>query len=162
MSDSEIPSNPSTSNTDINAQGQCPCGETQFKIVGKPIIRAICHCTICQEFNQGPYGDIVIFRNKDIQLPKDNTVAFKAYAFPPVVQRGKCTACNQPAIEFIPGLTIVPSHTLKDSDVLPEVSFHSFYHRRVEDAQDPLPKYSGYLTSQVCFMGKLMAALLRA
>jgi len=162
MSDSEVTSNAGTSNSSINAQGQCPCGETQFKILGKPIIRAKCHCTICQEFNQAPYGDIVIFRNKDIQLPEDNKVAFKAYAFPPVVKRGKCTACNQPAIEFIPGLTIVPSQNLKDSDLLPEVSFHSFYHRRVEDANDDLPKYSGYLKSQVFFMGKLIGAMIRA
>lgn len=146
---------------DIHSQGKCPCGETQFKVLGKPIMRAKCHCTICQEFNQQPYGDITIFRSKDIRLPEDNKVAFKAYAFPPVLKRGKCTACNKPAIELMPGLTIVPSDTIENAGIVPEVAFHSFYHRRVADANDDLPKYSGYLKSQLFFMGKLIAAMLR-
>ena len=61
----------------------------------------------------------------------------------------------------MPGLTIVPSHTIENGGILPEVAFHSFYHRRVADANDDLPKYSGYLKSQLFFMGKLIAAMLR-
>lgn len=149
-----------------NPIGKCACGETQFSVVGSPILRAICHCEICQEFNNAPYADITIFRGKDINLPEDNIVEFKSYALPPILQRGKCSACNQATIEIIkaplmPKLTIVPSKTIADPSLLPEVSFHSFYHRRIEDATDNLPKYSGYLTSQVCFMGKLMGAMLR-
>lgn len=156
MSQSEV--NPSS---EIHSQGECPCGETKFKVLGKPIMRAKCHCTICQEFNQQPYGDITIFRSKDIHLPEDNKVAFKTYSFPPVLKRGKCTVCNKPAIEFIPGLTIVPSYTIEKIDILPEVAFHSFYHRRVEDANDDHPKHSGYFKSQLFFMGTLITAMLR-
>ena len=71
--------------------------------------------------------------------PDDNAVEFKAYSFPPVVQRGRCRHCNTPAIEFLkmplmPQFTIIPSSTIADPTLLPEPSFHSFYHRRIDDA----------------------------
>lgn len=142
--------------------GQCECGETHFDILKKPIMRVICHCTICQEFNQAPFADIAIFNAKDVSLPNDNKVIFKAYTTPPLVQRGLCSVCNKPAIEFLnlpvmPALTIVPITNIKNSTLIPEPTFHSFYHRRVADAQDTIPKYKSFLTSQAMFMLHLLA-----
>jgi hypothetical protein len=31
--------------------GQCECGQNTFEISGEPLFRSICHCEICQEFN---------------------------------------------------------------------------------------------------------------
>lgn len=148
------------------SSGQCECGENKFKISGKPILRAICHCEICQEFNSAPFGDITIFKTKDIDLPKDNTVVFKAYTTPPMVQRGKCKSCGKPTIEFLkmplsPALTIVPTKNLSNQQDVLEPSFHSFYHRRKADADDNLPKYSGFLRSQVGFMTRLIGAMIK-
>lgn len=149
-----------TSNVSSNV-AKCSCGKTQLSMQNKPIMRVICHCTICQEFNNAPFADIVIFNKKDVSLAKESQVNFKAYTSPPLVQRGKCSACNKPAIEFLnipvmPALTIVPTAIIENKTLIPEPSFHSFYHRRVADAQDNLPKYNSFLSSQAMFMVKLL------
>jgi len=101
-----------------------------------------------------------------VQLPEDHSVAFKTYTTPPMVQRGKCTTCQKPAIELLempmaPALTIIPVSNILNKDFIPTVSFHSFYHRRINDVDDAIPKYSGYLKSQTMFMLKLIKAKLQ-
>ena len=146
--------------------GQCECGQNTFEISDEPLFRSICHCEICQEFNNAPFADITVYRRKDVDLLEGHSVAFKAYSSPPVAQRGKCTACEKPTIEFLktplfPALTIVPSENISNPKLLPAPAFHCFYHRRMEDAQDDLPKYGGYLNSQLRFVVKLIGALTR-
>ncbi|MBL4608930.1 MAG: GFA family protein [Pseudomonadales bacterium] len=150
----------------IEQNGRCSCGETTFTVLGKPIIRALCHCEICQDFNQSPYADITVFYAKDIMLPENNCVTFKTYSAPPAVQRGKCSACGNPAIEFMnmplfPKLSIIPSANISETVTLPEPAFHSFYHRRISDMDDNLPKYSGYIKSQLAFGKHLVSAMIR-
>ena len=82
-----------------------------------------------------------------------------------MVQRGKCKSCNKPAIELLampmaPALTIIPTANILNKEFVPEVSFHSFYHRRIKDSDDAFPKYSGFLKSQVMFMLHLFKARL--
>lgn len=146
--------------------GQCPCGATTFAVHGGPIIRAICHCEICQAFNSAPYADIAVFLSKNVELPEGSPVAFRTYRPPPAVQRGKCTACDKPAIEFLripplPGFTIIPSVNFREAAFLPEPSLHIFYHRRVADIDDGLPKYSGYWRSQSALASRLVMSLIR-
>jgi len=153
--------------TSVIAQsGQCECGENCFQISAEPLLRAICHCEICQEFNDAPFADITVYRSKDIDFPASSKIEYKAYTKPPMAQRGKCTVCHKPTIEFLkvpvlPDLTMVPSNNLVGVDKLPPASFHVFYHRRKQDAADDFPKYSGYLRSQLGFMAKLIGALVR-
>ncbi|MDC0661396.1 GFA family protein [Marinobacter sp. SS21] len=151
-------------NDSLNAQ--CPCASTQFSLQGKALMRGFCHCTICQAFNQSGYADITVFRAKDVTKPDPALVDFKSYRSPPVLQRGKCSHCHKPAIEYfhlfpMPELVIVPTANILDSALIPEPSLHIFYNRRVEDIQDNLPKYSGYLRSQLAFGQQLVMALWR-
>ena len=78
----------------------------------------------------------------------------------------KIHGLRKPTIEFLktplfPALTIVPSGNVSNPKLLPAPAFHCFYHRRMEDAQDDLPKYGGYLYSQLRFVVKLIGALTR-
>lgn len=144
---------------------QCPCTSTQFNLQGTALLRGFCHCTICQAFNQAGYADITLFRAKDVQKPDPALVALKSYRSPPILQRGKCCQCDQPAIEYfhlfpMPEVVIVPTANILDANLVPEPSLHIFYDRRVDDVQDTLPKYSGYLSSQLAFGRRLMSALL--
>lgn len=143
----------------------CQCNHVQFEIKGPPLVRGYCHCTICQEFNQAPFADITLYRYKDVAMPSADHVNYKAYAKPEIVQRGKCAQCNKPAVEYahmgpLGKVVIVPSENVKDSALLPEPSMHLFYNRRKADANDALPKYDGYLRSQVAFMKKVIGGLL--
>lgn len=144
---------------------QCSCGETTFSVQGVPLLRAYCHCTICQEFNQAPFSDISIYRAKDVVLPSPESLEYKAYRPPPAVQRGKCKTCDTPAVEVmqifpLPKLVIVPTENLH-KDCIVEPSLHMFYNSRVSDIEDELPKFSGYLKSQIAFGHKLVVSMLR-
>lgn len=145
---------------------QCACSQTRFRVNGNPLIRGYCHCSICQAFNQADYGDITIFRARDVVKPTEGSVEFHSYRFPPMVKRGKCVHCGKPAIEYLtlpplPELVIVPTANIGDATLIPEPSLHIFYGTRVADIDDSLPKYSGYLRSQIAFGRRLMGALLK-
>jgi len=144
----------------------CHCGESAFTVQGRPLLRFICHCRICQAFNKGPYGDVTVFRRGDVTLPEGHRIEFQTYRPPPNVQRGKCPACDRPVVEFLnagplPGLAIVPSANFPDPAVLPGPALHIFYDRRVADAEDSLPRYSGYWSSELALGRRLMGALLK-
>lgn len=145
---------------------QCECGATQFKALGEPLFRAYCHCTICQEFNNSDFADITIFRGRDIELADDQPVQFNTYRRPPNVQRGKCGVCDKPAIEFMhlplmPSFVFVPTDNIKNENLIPAPALHMFYNRRVQDAQDDLPKYEGYWPSQLGTTRHLFRALMK-
>ena len=148
-----------------NLNGHCSCGEVKFNVSGKPILRAFCHCTICQAYNNAPYADITLFRSSDVVMPQKRSVEFNSYKFPPIVQRGKCVSCGKAAVEYLnvfpmPKIIIVPSHNIDDKAFVPDASFHVFYDKRVSDIQDELPKYNGYLKSELAFGHKLISSLL--
>lgn len=145
---------------------QCPCGATQFTVTGAPLLRALCHCTICQAFNQSAYADIGVFLNGQVDLPDDQPVDFKKYRKPPAIERGTCSACGKAAIEYLrlpvlPDIVFVPSTNFPDPSVLPEPSLHMFYDKRVVDMRDDLPRYKGYMPSHAGVMRHLVKALFK-
>lgn len=142
----------------------CPCGAARYTATGAPLLRAFCHCTICQRFNHADRGDITLFRARDVRTEADDTVEYRAWKQPPLVRRGTCRECNRPAVEKLhilplPRIVIVPTVNLRGDAPLPEPRLHIFYDRRVADAQDDLPKHAGYLPSQIAFGTTLLRAL---
>lgn len=138
------------------AIAQCACGAAPVELLTRPLMRAICHCTICQEFNQAPYGDALFFRAKDVRMPAADAVTFTSYSASGVVQRGRCAACDQAAVETatLPPfgkIVGVPTANVTTMADFPEPALHIFYHRRQADVEDDLPKYSGFWPSQLAF-----------
>ena len=145
----------------------CPCGATSYTAVGEPLFRLICHCTICQRHTNEAFADVAVFRAKDVGAPPEGSVNYETLRPPPNVQRGTCSSCGAPAIEqfrapLFPKLTMVPVKNVADKEMLPEPWAHIFYDKRVCDADDELPKYQGYWSSQLLFMRQLMKALFRS
>lgn len=142
----------------VNAR--CACGHVEFEIKGSPLFRLYCHCTICQKFNDAPFADVVIYRATDVAEPQAGSVEYKAHKPPPNAQRGKCVKCHKPAIEKVivplfPKLTVVPAAVHGDVSKLPGSIAHVFYDKRAKDSTDSLPKYSGFISSQIAF-GKFL------
>lgn len=149
----------------IQKEGSCQCGHAQFSITGKPLLRAYCHCLICQKFNESDYADITVFYGKDVALKDDDTVAFRVHQQPPLLKRGTCKRCGKPAIEklnmpLFPGMVVVPSYNIQEVGVLPKPVLHMFYNRRKADVENSLPKHSGYLSSQLHFGFAIVKAML--
>ncbi len=144
----------------------CPCGESGFSYHGTPVLRFFCHCSICQQVYGKPFADIVALRSKQIALPPENDIEFSKHRLPPAVNRGVCKSCNRPVAGFLPvvpgfGLAFIPAANLPAAE-LPEPSMHNFYHRRVADINDELPKVSGYWKSQWAVTASFLTALFPA
>lgn len=131
-------------------QASCSCQANRFEITGEPICRFVCHCEVCQRFTQGPYSDVTVLLSRDVELTDIEHTDFKRYKLPPNIRRGTCTQCHRPSIEFgiLDQLVFVPVANYADPGVLPAPSMHIFYHRRVADVGDDLPKHEGFLKSQ--------------
>lgn len=134
---------------------RCECGKSKYAVTSKPVLRFRCHCSICQEVYQKPYADFLVFKARDVDLPKLNGIQFKRYKAPPAVDRGKCPSCRKPVISFfkmamVPGLhlAMVPTSVYPSTEHLPEPKADIFYDRRVTDMADDVPKYKGYLSSE--------------
>ena len=144
----------------------CPCGSTAFVAAAKPLLRFICHCTICQTVYKKPFADILAFRLGDVVASEAHPIDFKRHRLPPTVNRGICPACSAPAfgnLSLLPGygFTFVPTANVPDGIDVPDASLHSFYDRRQQDIADDLPKVGGYWPSQWAVSSRLMAARLR-
>lgn len=131
----------------------CPCGHSAFTVNGTPVLRFLCHCHICQSIYQKPFADVTAFWAGAIALPKNHSVQFKTYRTPPALKRGTCPTCSAPVVGFLRlapfvRLAFVPSWNFSVPEALPPPSAHVFYHRRVDDAHDSLPKICGYWQSE--------------
>lgn len=145
---------------------QCQCGANHFCTQAKPVMRAVCHCHNCQEFNQGPYGDFLVFRESDVTAYEDQQSTYRAFSSPPMVKRATCNQCGKPFAEKVnipmfPKMVFVPVFNQSAGSQPPEPVLQMFTHRKVKDVEGNFPSYSGYLGSEVPFVWKLMRSLQR-
>ena len=142
--------------TNIDVEVSCKCGKSKIRLTGKPITRFICHCQICQKVYKQGFADIVVLKKENVHLVSSQVLNFKKFRRMPAVNRGICVSCSQPMVGFMQlapfiNVAFVPAMHFKTIDlnqiVLPFA--HSFYHRRVQNIDDNLPKIQGYWPSQV-------------
>ena len=140
-------------------RGSCEYGTCAYEVHKQPKARFICHCTICQAFTGRAFSDVTVLRAKNVALTNADQIAFKTYRPPPNVNRGLCRRCGKPALEMAGSgplkILFVPTPNIERQDLLPPVQMHVFYHRRLADADDALPKYSGYFRSELA-LGRLI------
>ena len=147
------------------SRSACECGTSSCVVRGKPLFRAICHCSICQTFNQAAFADVTLFRPNDVALTNETSVKFTSYTSPTIVERGRCRTCNAPAIEylrvpFVPNLIFIPTKNIQTQLNIPAPSLHIFYDKRVADISDNIAKHEGYLRSQYAFCRQVFKALI--
>ncbi len=138
----------------LTQSASCGCGQSKFEVDGVPIGRFICHCTICQSLYKAPYADVVMLWDGAITLPEDQPFTFRKYRPPPALRRATCDACGAPVIGFLRlapfvRLAFSVATNFSDQSLLPQSSVHIFYHSRVQDVDDSLPKISGYWPSEI-------------
>jgi hypothetical protein len=148
-------------------QCACQCGRSRFTVSGRPLARLYCHCRICQELYRQPRADVTVWWGQDVVLAGNQRVEFKRYRLPPAINRGTCPSCGMPVVGFLRlapfvQLAFVPAMNFPRRAGLPRPSAHIFYHRRVKDERDRLPKVSGYWPSELHATALIVAAMLRA
>lgn len=132
----------------------CPCSVSSISVKAKPFARFKCHCSICQKLYKQPYADFVVLNAKHLIIEKPETIEFAKYRLPPALNRGLCSHCHSPLVGFLRlapflSLAFVPSERFQDANQLPALQGHIFYHRRLSDAEDELPKFEGYWHSEL-------------
>ena len=141
----------------------CSCGHVEFNVVHKPLARFCCHCTICQDFNDAAYADILIYDGAGIEEPPEGRVIYKSYKAKSPILRGKCANCDDPILEATvsgPKLWIVPVAARQGTAKLPNPAAHIYYETRTQDIDDTLPKYKGALKSNLVMMKHILLAKL--
>jgi hypothetical protein len=146
----------------INETGSCKCGKTRFFVNGEPVLRFFCHCIICQNVSQQSFVDVTVFRAGAVTLAESGDVRFKRYRPPPALARGICGACGMPVIGLLrlapfAKFVFVPAQNLPVETQLPQPMGHIFYHRRVRDVPDELPKISGYWPSELIVIRRILS-----
>ncbi|WP_152223189.1 GFA family protein [Pseudomonas sp. SCB32] len=143
----------------------CECGACRFEVAAVPAARFVCHCRLCQAFTGKAFSDVTILRASGVEVIGAENIAFRKYRPPPNISRGLCRHCGKPAIEFggfgPVKIAFIPSSNFSRKDLLPPVVMHIFYHRRTSDALDDLPRYSGYLRSNLA-VARLVVALFKS
>lgn len=146
----------------MSLTAQCECGAAVVSSSVSPLLRYICHCSLCQQFNNAAFVDMTVLPASRVLAPAAGQVNFSTLRPPPNVERGVCASCNKPALErmnlpLVPQIIFVPSKNYVQADALPAPAFHAFYDSRLADADDGLPKYSGYWPSQLAFVRAFIA-----
>jgi len=150
----------------LNQSCACRCGECRFDLNGVPITRFLCHCTICQSQYKQPFVDVTVFRARAVVLAPGHKIVFRKYRPPPALQRGTCLSCGSPVVGFLRlapfvRLAFVAAQKIPDHSSLPPPGAHIFYHSRVADQSDSLPKFSGYWPSELAVVKLVLANALR-
>lgn len=116
--------------------------------------------TQVQPLDGKSYADVVVVRAKHVTLKAADNIAFKKYRSPPNFDRGLCRACGKPVVEIMGAgpfkVMFIPASNFETESQLPAIKMDIFYHRRVSDMPDNLPKYRGYWSSELA-VGKLIA-----
>ena len=137
----------------------CPCGHSSFEISAAPRMRFFCHCTICQTLYKKAFADVTLLPWEHVQLAEQNTLDFGKYRSFPAINRGTCEECKAPVMAYAGNgksrLAFIAAANYSNQDVLPDPQLHIFYHSAAQPVDDELPKYKGYIRSQLAVM-KLM------
>lgn len=149
----------------LGQHAQCQCSTVSVRVTGRPLLRGYCHCTTCQKYTGQDYSDVSVFRASDVTLNDESSIDFKVYQKPKLVQRGRCNSCQRATVEKI-SVPLLPDLIILATDMLPaeltlEPSMHIFYHRRVREVTDNVPRYEGFAKSQWVFMSALIKSLVR-
>lgn len=149
----------------VNQSCACTCGQSVLRVSGSPISRVFCHCRICRSVYREPFADVTGFWAGAVSLPETDSVDFKRYRPPPALRRGTCASCGAPVVGFLRlapfvQLAFVPSRNFPDPTALPSPSTHIFYHRRVDDVNDTLPKISGYWPSELAVTRMVLGSII--
>lgn len=141
----------------------CQCGASRFQVKALPVARFICHCRVCQAYTGKPFNDVTVLRARDVVMPDPASVGWRRWRLPPNIRRGSCLACGKPVIETAGigplKLVFVPTDNYSDPAVLPAPAMHIFWHRHLVEVDDGLPRFSGYLNSELQVLRLLVGGL---
>ena len=126
-------------------QGGCQCGAVRYQISGKPIVVAICHCTMCRRANAAPVVAWAMFPESQVAFSQG---APTAYASSPDAKRGFCSTCGTQisfTATYIPGLIDITVGSFDQPDAV-SPALHYWDSKRLPwvEFADGLPRHAEF------------------
>lgn len=101
-------------------QGGCHCGAVRYRLEGRPLNHALCHCVDCRRHSGAPLVGWAMFPIDAMRVEKG---AAKAYSSSEHGRRHFCTDCGTGLFytndQMLPGIVDVQSATLDDPGAIP-------------------------------------------
>lgn len=131
--------------SDLSLEGGCQCGDVRYRLVGDPIMTALCHCNLCRRASAAPAVAWAMYAETQVEFLKN---APAIYASSAEARRGFCPRCGTPisfAADYIPGLIDITIGSLDDPNQLPP-AFHYWESKRLSWLQlaDGLPRHAEF------------------
>jgi hypothetical protein len=122
--------------------GGCLCGAVRYAARGKPMMTAICHCTMCRRAHAAPMVAWIMFEDAEVEWSGE---ARAEYASSPPVRRSFCGRCGTPLAfvsEEMPGLVDLTVGSLDDPACI-QPDFHYWDAERLPwvKVADGLPRH---------------------
>ncbi|MFD1508980.1 GFA family protein [Lacimonas salitolerans] len=97
-------------------KGRCYCGEVQYEVTGKPVMKAQCHCRECQYLSGGGPNFFMAVPNDGFRITKGTPRTFTRSDIPDARTRQFCGTCGTHLTTLLPSrpVTIVKIGTLDD------------------------------------------------
>lgn len=144
----------------------CSCGTARAVVVGEPLGRFRCHCSICQATYRAPFADATVLWARDVPRDRVENVRFGAHRKPPAAQRGVCPQCGDVTVAYMTpfpflSLAFVPVARYPGDFKQPEPALDLFYDKRAADLDDDVPRRHGYWPSELAVLKMVLGEGLR-
>jgi len=128
--------------TDQELEGGCQCGAIRYKISGRPLTAALCHCAMCRRANAAPAVAWAMFGESQVAFTKGSPTTYASSA---EAKRGFCPRCGTQisfAADYIPGLIDITVGSLDHPEAVAPV-LHYWESQRLPWVRfaDDLPRF---------------------
>ena len=76
-----------------NFDGGCFCGAVRYRVHGKPLVSAVCHCRTCRKIASAPMLPFLTFSTEQFTFTEGTATDFHSS---PGVTRSFCAQCGSP------------------------------------------------------------------
>ncbi|KIK71689.1 hypothetical protein GYMLUDRAFT_33847 [Collybiopsis luxurians FD-317 M1] len=138
-------------------KGKCYCGALSYTVKGTPLLRAYCHCTLCQRLAASPCVATIHFPSSAFSWtngePQETLCDVYSVSGKPWKNRFRCKSCGACVTSYNSAksknsiwagqLERDNEGKIKNWDLIKPTA-HQFYETRMLDFYDSLPKWDGY------------------
>lgn len=125
--------------------GGCQCGSVRYRILGDPLLVALCHCATCRRANAAPVVAWALFHASQVAFSGET---IRSFASSPGCLRSFCPTCGSQigfTADYLPELMDITVGSL-DDPALVSPTLHAWESRRVPWLRlaDDLPRHEGF------------------
>lgn len=126
-------------------EGGCQCGAVRYRLVGNPVMAALCHCSMCRRANAAPAVAWAMYAQEQVAFTSAQPTVYESSAG---AQRGFCARCGTQIsfqADYIPGLIDITIGSLDEPGAVAP-TFHYWESRRLPWLQlgDALPRHAEF------------------